>query len=368
MPQENAIYLNDKRQINIDFAKVLAIIFMIMIHTYMGYLEDFSEGFLYVLNSVLAGPLSAPVFMVSMGVGFAYTKKQEPKNFIKRGLGVLLLGYLLNLFMFPASLQGILSESKEVIIDSVIVNLTYGDIFHFAGLAMILFGLLRLIKLNDIVIMLIGIVLSLAMSFMPVIFTENYFVSSFFGLFLPVEHSSCVYTVFPLFTWFIFPTFGYWFGNKLKNIKKLNLFYLLIGIFSTILGFVGLGLEIHYDFGMMNRIDENGFYFMKTYEAIISICCSLSLYALSFFLVKLFPKKLSDAITRTSDSLNVIYFISWIILTYLAFGIYCFVDEVPVTIVHILSVLCVIVIIPLGIVIKKHLKENPKSIFRFLNP
>lgn len=362
-----ADYLNDKRQQNIDFAKVLSIVFMIMIHSYMLYTDDFSKGFLYVLNSILGGPFAAPVFMVSMGVGFAYSRKQEPKNFIKRGVWVFLLGYLLNIIIYP-EVYTTLNKSKEMFLEKFFTCFTYGDIFHFAGLAMMLFGLLRMLKLKDFVIMLIGFALSFLLFFIPVILTDNYFVASVFGLFIPIEHEVCPYVVFPLFTWFIFPSFGYWFGNRLRNIKNLNAFYLWIGIISTIIVICGLGTEIYFNFGMMNKFDDLDYYFMKTYESIICICCCLCLYSVSYYVVKLFSPKVNDVIKSISDSLNIIYFIQWIILTYISILIYCFVDEVSLTYVHIISACCVIVIIPLGVAIKNYLKKHPKSVFRFLNP
>lgn len=110
---------------------------MIIIHVLMSHVDDFSSGFNYVADSILGGLLSASVFMVSMGVGFAYSKKQDCKTLLKRGISLFIIGYILNIIIAPYVFN---QEGEKVILGEIYTYYFYGDIFQFAGLAMIFFS------------------------------------------------------------------------------------------------------------------------------------------------------------------------------------------------------------------------------------
>lgn len=369
---ENSLpIVNNKRQINIDLAKFFAIIFMIVIHVLMSYVEDFSTGFNYVANSILGGPLSAPVFMVSMGVGFAYTRKQDPNKLIKRGINILVLGYILNMIISLNVYIAIFEQAGlEIILDELFTSFFYGDILQFAGVAMIVFGLLRKFKLNDTIILLIGIALSLISSFVPVINTDSYLLSIICGLFIPVNHSSYLFMVFPLSVWFIFPAFGYWFGNRLKNIINLDKFYLIIGGICLLVASVGIGLEAYYRVFMMGDI-EMEFYFMYTHDALLSIAATIAIYALCHFIVKLLPEKINNGVVTISNSLNIIYMLSWIIIVFTEFTVYSFVDELYGLPVYLVMIGVTALTLVLGVSIKKailkKLDNKPNSFVKYIN-
>lgn len=363
---------NSERQVNIDLAKFFAIVFMVVIHVFLSYVEDFSEGFYYVVNSVLGGPLSAPIFMVSMGVGFAYSKKQDPNMLIKRGLNILILGYFLNILIYPNVFIAIFEQAEpEIIMDEIFTSFFSGDLFQFAGLAMILFGLLRKLGSNDTGILIAGIALSLVFSFIPFIDTDSYLISIICGLFVPVNHSSCLFMVFPLSVWFIFPAFGYWFGNKLKNIKNLDRFYLIAGGACLLISGIGIGLEAYLRVFMMEAGDLE-FYFMSLHDALLCIASTIAMYALCHFIVKILPKIINKGIVAASSSLNIIYMLSWIIIVIFELVVYSFVDEVYGLSLCLITVAAIVLSLVLGVLIKKailkKLEKSPDSFFKYLNP
>ena len=63
-----------KRQYYLDYAKCSAILFMITVHVLWKFGCDFEAPLGYTINSFFGGFMAAPVFMVAMGMGFAFTK------------------------------------------------------------------------------------------------------------------------------------------------------------------------------------------------------------------------------------------------------------------------------------------------------
>ena len=77
---------NKVRQVGIDLAKCLAIIFMVIIHTMAQFGVDPESTFYIVFDIIFGSILAAPVFMIAMGVGLAYSNKANPKHIIFRGI------------------------------------------------------------------------------------------------------------------------------------------------------------------------------------------------------------------------------------------------------------------------------------------
>ena len=69
-------YVNTKRQVSFDYLKALSILFMVIIHVYEEH-SVFSDGtdagLFGEIIEFLGGPLAAPLFMFSMGIGMVYS-------------------------------------------------------------------------------------------------------------------------------------------------------------------------------------------------------------------------------------------------------------------------------------------------------
>ena len=141
--------VNVGRQIELDIAKALSIVFMVFLHT-MWVVMDFnyalSPTYEFVVGTILGRPYAAPVFMFCMGVGIVYSRHSQWDLMIKRGITLYLLGILVNVFEFfiPHFLSGDLipGSSKGFPIDGGML-LFCVDILAFAGLAFVLMGILK---------------------------------------------------------------------------------------------------------------------------------------------------------------------------------------------------------------------------------
>ena len=91
--------VNTGRQWGVDFSKLLAIVFMVLVHTFIYEYgeENMNEGFQYRLNNIYGGVLAAPIFMFAMGVGIAYSRNNDARTMFGRGIKLIIVGYLLNL-------------------------------------------------------------------------------------------------------------------------------------------------------------------------------------------------------------------------------------------------------------------------------
>lgn len=161
----NVLKQNTRRQVNIDLAKCIAIVFMVLIHVMMYFEANLESGFGFFADDFLGGFMAAPVFMCAMGLGLAFSHRQQPEHIMCRGMDLLIIGYLLNfLRSLPLNIVYLLEQEP---VEEIICLLVFGDILQFAGLALLLFGLLRKFGWNDPMILGVGIVCSIIAAMLP---------------------------------------------------------------------------------------------------------------------------------------------------------------------------------------------------------
>ena len=109
-----------------------------------------------------AGPLAAPVFIFSMGLGIVYSRSQEPKQLFKRGVRLWLAALALNICrdVIPRLIVCLISGSAPEweVLRYQIFNI---DILHFAGLAFMLTALLKKLKVPVLALVPIGIIMQI---------------------------------------------------------------------------------------------------------------------------------------------------------------------------------------------------------------
>ena len=76
----------------------MVLVHVLLISFYFNYSASFP--FEYVVNCILGGPTAAPVFMFCMGIGIVYSRRSQPEIMIKRGISLMILGLLVNIFEF----------------------------------------------------------------------------------------------------------------------------------------------------------------------------------------------------------------------------------------------------------------------------
>lgn len=142
--------MNSKRFEFLDFAKGLAVIFMVVQHIgiwmwelpWSKIVSNFKGNSIYIILNTLSG-LSAPIFIFSAGAG-AYLLMEKENNsskIIKRGIIILILGYIHNF--------------------TIIYWFEYGSwyVLHLIGFCFLIVPLIKRFKKQTIVVLILSLIL-----------------------------------------------------------------------------------------------------------------------------------------------------------------------------------------------------------------
>ena len=305
--------VNSGRQIELDLAKCLAIFFMIFLHCYFGtsyFTNEISLGMQRAVSQLFGGPFAAPVFMFAMGVGMVYSRNQAPAYLIKRGIKLIQLGFFVNIgeFFVPYFLSGNLLGDWDTFPIANGLLLFCIDILAFAGMAFILVGVLKKLKVSAkgtvVVALLLSIIGSIARfhdfgSNVPNLIA-GYFIGSAGG-----------FTAFPLFNWFVFPAVGLLFGE----------YYMRCNNKEKLLRLWPLGLIISVAYFVVSWFIPGGFlsethhyYFMTTIDAMFCLMCIYGVIGVCYLVSKRLPEGAVRFFSKTSSNLNTIYVIQWFLI------------------------------------------------------
>lgn len=322
--------INTGRQMEIDMAKALAIIWMVVVHVAERYYQDvsFSPGLETWINNFIefvGGPLSAPVFMTAMGIGLAYSKDHSPAGNGKRGLGLLGKAYVLNFLRFPLPCLLLYCFTREHILLELSFQAMYIlDILHFAALVFLFFALVRLFNIRDAYVAGLTLLLLVVGGLLPPLYPEPSLWASLPGYFIFQNQ----FTTFPFFHWLAYPVAGYLFAKLLQRVSNKKIFYrallmaslLLLALFSAILLVCGYDLAGIFLGPLYYRQDPIKF----TWIILICFAWFSLLYFISLALV---DGHLKNLIIYMSKKLNDIYMMQWILI---GWTIILFIHEIPV--------------------------------------
>lgn len=301
--------VNTGRQIEMDIAKAVCIIGMVIVHSFET-INDLrggaDTGLAFVFVNVLDCIFGAGTFMFCMGMGIAYSNRTSPEYLMKRGVKLFVLAYVLNIIR---ALAAFFLYGFEVYIAYAFTL----DIMQFAGLALFTFGLLKKLKVKDLVVEIIAIVMSLIGSYFGTIqcnsFAQADSVGLFFGSFDP---NSMTGSTFPLFNWFIFVSTGYIFAKLLRRCSDKKKLYITCSSLAGIVVLIYMFLAIPKHLGMMGDITV--YYDINTFNAFICICGALLALGLYHAWSYVLPNCLNKLFTNMSKNINRIYFAQWIII------------------------------------------------------
>lgn len=309
--------VNTGRQTSIDAAKVASIVIMVVVHTFIYVFgeESLVEGYRYAVNIVFGGPLGAPVFMICMGMGIAYSRRNDPRTMADRGIRLFIVAYLLNIVRaIPPAILAFAGHDQEYL-DSAMVELMGIDIFQFAGLAMMAMALLRHWKANNLVIVLTGVALSVLGSFLRFVDMGNFTLNLIFSPFLGI-HVGNIFSYFPFVNWFVFVTVGYVLGQLLRRCTDTKKLFNIVAPIATAI-FVGYMIyAIPRRAGIFSN-DDQYFYYLTTFDVFICLMATLAQLGIGHLVMRLVSPAIQQKVALVANELNRIYLIHWIIITWI---------------------------------------------------
>lgn len=306
--------INNGRQLELDIARGLAVLFMILIHVQLYFANpNVINSHFGAFNDFVGDMPAAPMFMFLLGVGINYSRKKNPSLMFKRGVMLILTGYLLSFIrgFVPYAIRAYCSTDVTYIHEGII-ELLYVDILQFSGLAMIMFSLLKKFNFKKFAIALTAIVLSVINIFMLNVPTHNLALSAITGLIW----GSNEYSYFPFLTWAFYPIAGFLYGNLLIHCNNKKKFYTISAIIAAVVFFGGA-----YIFNVLMGIPsglatDTGYYHHFITDNIIFTGFVILEISILSFLAPIVPKFLQTIVARWSKNVTPIYFINWILITW----------------------------------------------------
>ena len=321
---ENKENINDNRQYNLDLCKAIGIICMIICHSVLmlgihknGYENDWE----YMFGDDILGDyiFVAHGFMLAMGFGIVYSRKNDSLRLIKRGIILFLLAYVLNFlrYGFLALIYAAIENDFNADTRYALLSL---DIFHFAGIALIFTGLLKKLKIKPILYAVIGLIFSIISYFLSFITKGNFTIEYIFGFFIPTEESA-----FPFLNYYLFVGIGIYFGSILININDKYRFYKWLLIISFPIMVIYIILTCIY--GIMFLSKHNSYYGLGTLDAFGLLSIDFVLLSLFHFLINKTGHEIYKPFISMSKNITIIYFVQWILIG-LTDVIFCYLLEI----------------------------------------
>ncbi len=307
---------NVSRQPEIDMAKAVVACCLAAIHVFVECSTDEaldSYGVAYFFDSVLGGPMAAPMFMFSMGIGLAYSHDSSPHRVFRRGLQLLGLSYLLNFvrFFIPSILGYAITGDGAFYIEPLFFKMVGNDIWQFAGMAHLLMALLLYSGFSPLSTLNVGVILGAIAMYLGDINTGNDYLNAFLGYFIGIEDETTVISDFPLMTWFMIYTGGYVFGYYIMRLRDKDTFYKMVTLPYMGISITVMIIEAVRGTGMMGGSGVNVFYHMAIHEAFICMMFIIGLMGIYHFMLKKMSDKAKALMERISRSLMGVYFFQW---------------------------------------------------------
>ena len=310
--------VNVGRQVNLDLAKVIALVFMILSHPFEYAETDISQGIPYFITFIGAHQFAAPVFMMCMGIGFTYWHhRDDPAAMCRRGLRLFLAAYGLDLFRAMGVLVAGAASGRGYL-DWALGEALLIDILQFAGLSAMLLGALLLLRLPDWGILLAAVAMSLGGSFVHMATTGHVASDAVLGLFAGIR-GEVVESYFPLLNWFIFVVAGYGMGRRLRRCRDKDRLY---GVLTPVAAVIYLGYTLYAaprGIGMFDTSSVLHFYHTGTRDAFICINAFLMSAGICHFLMRRASVRVARQVTRCAADVLRIYLLQWFFVIWVQF-------------------------------------------------
>ena len=311
--------VNAGRQQELDLLKALCVVGMIFVHVLLDLGKKVMPG---VVDDYLTEFFGGATFMISMGIGMCYMRRQTPSSYLIRGFGLLTIGQFLNILRncLP-NLIGYWVTGRQFFISNSLLILQ-ADILTFAGLSFLLMALFKRLRLKNGAILLISVVMSLIALFMwralPAPYSwsvkpthDSYLVSQILAFFVITNAES----YFPLFCYFVFVAFGYFIGGYYPRIRDKDALANRIMAVCFPLAAIYYVCRFTMKMSFLPELGSDLQYSMKpTPDAIATCLFTLGFLALLYKFVKLIGGKLPGFVTHFSTNINSYYCLSYLFI------------------------------------------------------
>ena len=304
--------VNRGRQPEVDCLKAFCIVPMIFLHVFEECAEELgiAYGALHVLE-ILTG---AAAFMMCMGLGVRYSRKQTPASFLKRGFELLTVGQFLYMLRdaIPDLIAWWCTGQKPFLSSSLLIFQT--DIMTFAGLAFMLLGLFKYLKLPDGALLGISLGMNVAglLLFHAFQTTGSFLFDQLLGFFVVTRAES----YFPLCSYFVFVAFGYALGGLYPRIRDKDALanrVLLIGIPATA-AYYAIRATVPFP-GFPEFFTTVQYVLNPATDALANLAASLCFLALFHKLLARFGGKAPGFVNHLSHHINQYYCTSFVLAT-----------------------------------------------------
>lgn len=304
--------VSKKRQYNLDLLKAVAIICMLFTHPvliFAVYRNGWDSGFLTFLGDVVFGDYiaAAHAFMLAMGVGMVYSRKNDPTSMITRGVKIFAAGYILN-FCRHGVYFLIMNMVHHEFRPETVAALFSPDIFQFAGLAYIVTGIFVKLRLKERHILMVGIFLSAIAPFIPDAYTGNIVLDFITGNFVYVSPQT---STFVFADWYIFVAVGIFLGSLLRSSDDPDGFYRKMLWSGIIAGAYIVATFINGPFWLS---PDQDYYRVGIVDAAGLLSMDFFVLAVFYFVLKKTGAERFSVFIEMSRNITVIYVIHWCIL------------------------------------------------------
>ncbi len=308
--------VNTGRQPELDICKGIVAFLLATIHVYVecSTSEQLFHGLPYFFDSIVGGPWAAPMFIFAMGIGLAYTRKSSPGELAKRGAGLILVGFGLNVcrYLLPSLVGYAITGDRQMYLDRLPYLFFGNDLLQFAALGMLFMALLKRFDLSPLKIWFVALAVNLVATCFRGVFFSNMALNIFLGHFIGVDDGTeIVMADFPLFIWFLFYASGYLAGQYLRRLKDKKKFYLMASPVCLVLVTVIYIIQYEMGFGMMGGEGNNVFYHMTTIEVFLCIATMIGMLGVYYFILPYLPKPVMGLMEFLSRNVTGIYCIQW---------------------------------------------------------
>ena len=307
---------NTQRQHEVDLAKAIVASCLAAIHVFVKCSTDEildSYGIPYFFDSILGGPMAAPMFMFCMGIGLIYAKDHSPRHVFFRGVWLFCMSFVLNTvrYVIPSAIGYCITGDFDFYFDSMVIQFFSNDIWQFAGLAHMVMALFLKLGMTPFGTLIAGMVMHGVGYIFNDIDTGSDVTNLILCHLIGVGCEGRIESDFPLLLWFVIYAAGFVYGYYLQHLKDKDRFYKMVTVPLLLISVSVMIGEAFMGVGMMGGSGANVFYHMSLPEAFVCIVFVIANLGIYYRITKHMTVRAIAIVEDMSRSLMGIYFVQW---------------------------------------------------------